>query len=139
MMAPLLEVSSFTGEAGGLLALAFGMGASAGYGFAVRTVLRIANSRIQEVKDNAASQLEAVRSHAEAQIKLLTHSSEERMAGMEDRLADLKAQQRRDEEECDRRMRSLEQRNEELSRILLGRAPLPPKMEQELGKLEGLR
>lgn len=46
----MFEAVNFTGEFGGLLALAFAMGAGAGWGFAQRTTLKVANERIDELK-----------------------------------------------------------------------------------------
>lgn len=48
----MFEAVDFTGEIGGLLALAFAMGAGAGWGFAQRTAVKLANTRITELKDD---------------------------------------------------------------------------------------
>lgn len=42
--------SLLTGPFGGVLAVAFGMGAAAGYGFSARTVLKMSRDRIEEIK-----------------------------------------------------------------------------------------
>lgn len=46
----MLGIEQFTGEMGGTLAVAFAMGAVAGWGFAQRTAVKIANERILELK-----------------------------------------------------------------------------------------
>lgn len=50
----MLGIEQFTGEMGGTLAIAFAMGAVAGWGFAQRTAVKIANERIHELKDEMA-------------------------------------------------------------------------------------
>lgn len=52
----MFEAVDFTGEIGGLLALAFAMGAGAGWGFAQRTAVKLANARISELKDELAQE-----------------------------------------------------------------------------------
>lgn len=46
----MLDITAFTGEMGGMLALAFAMGAAAGWGFAQRTAVKMAQDRIGELK-----------------------------------------------------------------------------------------
>ena len=45
-----VDPSWLTGANGGLMAMAFGAGAAAGYGFAARTLLRAAQERIAEFR-----------------------------------------------------------------------------------------
>lgn len=44
-----MDFSAFSGPMGGSLAAAFGFGAAAGYGFAMKTLLKVANERINEL------------------------------------------------------------------------------------------
>jgi hypothetical protein len=48
-----IDPSLFTGAAGGSLAIAFGAGCAAGYGFAIRTAYRAVKQRLDAVEQNA--------------------------------------------------------------------------------------
>lgn len=81
-----------TGPQGGLFALAFGAGATGGYGFAIRTMYKIAANRITELKvESAEKAAEAAKAAEKA------------------------------EAECARRIANLETRQKELEDMLLGR------------------
>jgi hypothetical protein len=50
------DTSQLTGPLGGVLALAFGLGCAAGYGFCVKTILKMSTSRIEALeKDRVES------------------------------------------------------------------------------------
>lgn len=48
----MIDPSIFTGAAGGSLALAFGAGCAAGYGFAIRTAYRAVKQRLDKVEQD---------------------------------------------------------------------------------------
>lgn len=45
-----MDPALLLGPHGGSMALSFGFGAAAGYGFAIKSVLKTANERIEELK-----------------------------------------------------------------------------------------
>lgn len=47
----MFEIDALTGELGGLLAAAFASGAVAGWGFAQKTAVKLANERIGELRE----------------------------------------------------------------------------------------
>jgi len=50
----MINIAQFTGEMGGLLCVAFGMGCATGYGFAIRTAYRAVKDRLDKVEQRAA-------------------------------------------------------------------------------------
>lgn len=58
----------FTGELGGALALAFGSGCAAGYGFAVRTMVKESRARISELKSEIMALREELKQEREARL-----------------------------------------------------------------------
>lgn len=83
------------GPLGGLVAMAFGAGCVGGYGFASRTLVKLAREQIEALQQTQK----------------------------EDK-AEWKEEQRREREKCERDIRELTQRQRELEDMLLGRRPI---------------
>jgi hypothetical protein len=67
-----LDPSMFTGAAGGSLAIAFGAGCAAGYGFAIRTAYRAVKQRLDKVEADARDE------RANCRIEILTLTTRQR-------------------------------------------------------------
>jgi hypothetical protein len=126
MMTEWFNPSWLTGPYGGIIAVAFAAGAVGGWGFAARTILKIAQTRMTEMKAEMLA---------------------ERVAWAE-RTAEVKRDADRAQEKCEQRISQLERRQLELEDMLLGRRSLgafstlripqdtPPDM---IGRLDEIR
>lgn len=65
-----MDFADFTGPMGGVIAAAFGFGWVAGYGFATKTLLAVANDRISELQDKLEKAEERIQALEDQRFEL---------------------------------------------------------------------